>query len=234
MTDNLRDSIDLIAHRGCSACAPENTISAFTAGAAHLDWIELDVRQCQSGELVVHHDETVDERTDASGPIADYTWDELCELNLDGTSAHIPRLTDVFTAVPDHTGLQIEIKDPAATSRIADLAEQTPHPTRITSFSTQACRTLRERDTPVGFLFKDNPHENVRRADEWNCTTVHPRADMCLSTDVVDIADDYGLDVIAWDGLTPSQVEKLVRAGVTGVTIDRACEWPGIRPTNPT
>lgn len=232
MSTTVPESIDVIAHRGCTACGPENTLPALTAGAMHLDWIEFDVRQCATGELVVYHDATVDAHTDETGPITDYTWEELRTLDLTGTATHIPRLDDVFKTIPTAAGLQIEVKDPAIASVVADQALTTAHPVRLTTFHPDACRVLCDYDVPVGFLFEDDPHANVRRAADWGCTTVHPRADTCLSTDVVDTAHEYDLDVIAWDGITLAQVQKLARQGVAGVTIDRACEWPGIPSTS--
>ena len=54
---NARKSTQIMAHRGASAAAPANTVAAFVLArdmGAHA--VELDVRQCATGELVVHHD----------------------------------------------------------------------------------------------------------------------------------------------------------------------------------
>src|SRR5207302_10105997 len=60
----------IIAHRGASSYAPENTIAAFdlaiVMGARH---IELDVHSTSDGHVVVIHDDTVDRTTDRSGPV---------------------------------------------------------------------------------------------------------------------------------------------------------------------
>ena len=50
----------LIAHRGFAGVNPENTLQAVEAAAGVADAIEVDVRRCESGDLVVIHDETVD------------------------------------------------------------------------------------------------------------------------------------------------------------------------------
>ncbi|MGN1479135.1 MAG: glycerophosphodiester phosphodiesterase family protein, partial [Acutalibacteraceae bacterium] len=70
------------AHRGFSGCYPENTMLAFKkAVEAGADGIELDVHFSKDKELVIIHDEAVDRTTDATGLVADYTYDELSEFN---------------------------------------------------------------------------------------------------------------------------------------------------------
>lgn len=78
-----------IAHRGGTFEAPENTLFAFKrafAQGAHA--IEFDIWETADGELVVHHDETVDRRTDETGHISEYTLTELKEL--DAAYWHVP------------------------------------------------------------------------------------------------------------------------------------------------
>ena len=73
----------LIAHRGGSKIAPENTMAAFRA-AVHTwgsDMLELDVRATKDGRIVVIHDATVDRTCDGTGAVADLTWDEIREMD---------------------------------------------------------------------------------------------------------------------------------------------------------
>ena len=68
----------VIAHRGSSAEAPENTLPAFEAAVARgADAIELDVRLTADGAPVVIHDATLDRTTDRTGPVAALTLAEL-------------------------------------------------------------------------------------------------------------------------------------------------------------
>ena len=58
----------IIAHRGASGYAPENTMAAFElAERLGADFIEFDVRMSKDGELVIIHDETVDRTTNFTG-----------------------------------------------------------------------------------------------------------------------------------------------------------------------
>jgi len=103
--------MQVIGHRGCADVYPENTVRAVTRAANFLDAVEVDVRRCGSGELVVFHDETVDRLTDASGRLADVAWAELQELDVLGSGELIPRLETVLAAVPDGVELQVELKE---------------------------------------------------------------------------------------------------------------------------
>ncbi|WIG57970.1 MAG: Glycerophosphoryl diester phosphodiesterase [Ktedonobacterales bacterium] len=103
------------AHRGGALLAPENTLTAFARGVElGADALELDIQTTREGELVVIHDTTVDRTTNGSGPVADYTLDDLRRLDAgyrftpDGGQTYpfrgqgigIPTLREVFTTFP--------------------------------------------------------------------------------------------------------------------------------------
>jgi glycerophosphoryl diester phosphodiesterase len=122
------DARVVIAHRGASAEAPENTLPAFEAAVRHgADSIELDVRLTADGAPVVIHDDILDRTTDRTGPVAALTLAELRAVDAgwgftsDGGRTHpfrgmevrIPTLGEVLWAFPKLTVL-VEIKEPAA------------------------------------------------------------------------------------------------------------------------
>ena len=64
----------IIAHRGASYLAPENTLAAFRkAMEIGADGVEMDVQKTLDGGLVIHHDYIIDLHTDISGRIYDMT-----------------------------------------------------------------------------------------------------------------------------------------------------------------
>lgn len=63
-------SIAVIAHRGYSAFAPENTLAAFTAAGGFANYVEFDVRRSQDNRLVVMHDSTLNRTTNGSGAVS--------------------------------------------------------------------------------------------------------------------------------------------------------------------
>ncbi len=72
----------VIAHRGASSYAPENTLAAFDLaldlGCRHL---ELDVDLTRDSHVIVMHDDTVDRTTNGTGPVGSHTLEELWALD---------------------------------------------------------------------------------------------------------------------------------------------------------
>jgi len=105
----------IIAHRGASAEAPENTNPAFRrAIAMGADGIELDVQVSRDGVPVVFHDTNLRRLTGVAGRLSARTWPELKKLRVLGGSAGIPRLVDVLTLTRRRIVVQIELKPDAA------------------------------------------------------------------------------------------------------------------------
>jgi glycerophosphoryl diester phosphodiesterase len=114
----------IVAHRGASAHAPENTFAAYELGLQQkADAIELDVHLTADGQLAVIHDESVDRTTSGSGAVATMTMEQIRGLNAganfgEGTFAdqglHVPTLPEVLDWLPDGVGLAVEIKARAA------------------------------------------------------------------------------------------------------------------------
>src|SRR4030095_5906616 len=78
LTKSLLSRPLVYAHRGGAALRPENTLAAFDHGLTlGADGLELDVQLSRGGGVGVHHDDTLDRTTDASGPIHALTAAEL-------------------------------------------------------------------------------------------------------------------------------------------------------------
>ena len=70
------------AHRGNDGKMPENTVPAWrNAVRLGAEMVELDVKRCATGELVIMHDGTVDRTTNGRGPVAKMAFDQLRALN---------------------------------------------------------------------------------------------------------------------------------------------------------
>ena len=101
----------IIAHRGASAEAPENTLAAFRrAVALKADGIELDVQLTCDSIPVVFHDSSLLRLTGQRGLVTAKTWPELKNLRIQDSSEGIPRLVDVLTFIRRRIVVQIELK----------------------------------------------------------------------------------------------------------------------------
>lgn len=104
----------IIAHRGASAHAPENTIAAFQLALDHgADGIELDVMLSKDHQLVVIHDDTVDRTTNGSGHVKEMTLKELQSLDA-GDGQRIPTLEEVFNQFGGRFIINVELKNYAS------------------------------------------------------------------------------------------------------------------------
>ena len=74
--------VQILAHRGASAYAPENTLSAFKlAVEQQADWLEMDVQQTKDGQLVVFHDLRMERTTNGRGALRDLTLADVRQLD---------------------------------------------------------------------------------------------------------------------------------------------------------
>ncbi len=126
----------IIAHRGASAFAPENTMAAFRlAKELGADGIELDVMLSADQKLVVHHDNSVNRTTDGKGTVAEMTWDELKDLDAgskfgeDFSGEPLPLLEQVFEELGRKLLINVELKNYASprdslTEMVVDLVKR--------------------------------------------------------------------------------------------------------------
>ena len=119
----------IIAHRGASAHAPENTIAAFRlAVEQRADAIELDAKLASDGHVVVIHDQTVDRTTTASGRVSQMTTYDLTKLDAGShfdcifKGEPIPTLEQVFDLFGKHIYINVELTN--YESRMDDLPEK--------------------------------------------------------------------------------------------------------------
>lgn len=125
---------EIIAHRGATYLAPENTLSAFqNAIDLGADGVEMDVQQTKDQGLIIHHDYLIDIGTEISAKIYDLTMGELESIDLtkwNGVDLTTEKLASLEEALTFCKGLsdcriQLELKapilnDPDFVSRVVD------------------------------------------------------------------------------------------------------------------
>ena len=105
----------ILAHRGASHDAPENTVPAFREAIAQgADGVELDVQLCATGEVVVCHDETLERLAHVPWQLARTPWRRLRTLDVGSPlgfgTAHIPLLEEVLDLLPPGMRVNVELK----------------------------------------------------------------------------------------------------------------------------
>ncbi len=135
----------VIAHRGASAEAPENTLAAFArALALGADGVELDVRMSRDGIPVVFHDATLSRLAGLRRRVGRLTFAELRAVRIAGEA--IPSLADVLALIRGRILTQIELKTGAAVESVARVVRQSGAADRVilASFAAEALRAAQQ------------------------------------------------------------------------------------------
>ena len=238
----------VLAHRGASGYAPENTFPAFErAIALRSDGIETDVRASQDGVLVLVHDERVDRTTDGEGKVAELTFEELQRLdagqpfNPRFAGERVPTAEAFLERYGGRLPLCLEVKQAGVEARLVDLVRQrglleavpasdvAPReqlalpPVSFTSFRFESCLALKQAapQAMVGFLTSEFDDATIGRVADAKLDQICPRAELCRAERVL-AARDRGLAVRAWGVSDREVLRDAVKAGVDGLT----CNWP--------
>jgi len=152
----------VIAHRGFSGQAPENTLVAIEqAISVGADMVEVDVTVTADGHVICLHDETLDRTTDGSGLPNDITLAEIKQLDAGSWFApeyageRIPTLTEVLDAVKGRILINIEIKPEAVeygvVQKVAALINEHEmlDSVVVSSFFPEALRLMKITDPDV-------------------------------------------------------------------------------------
>jgi len=230
----------VIAHRGYSDGAPENTLAAFhRAIEAHADMIELDVRLSSDDEFVVFHDKKLNRTSDGRGALRDFTAQELSTLDNGSwfsrkfSRERIPLLRDVLPLTKRGIMINIEIKpDVTSTNRISVEEEIVRLVTKLragprvmfSSFNHFMMKAIKRVDNRIvtGILY--NPIADFRHSPSQLGARAHADVFICskyqLNADVVHDAHSNGLRVYGYGVKSERDVERMVRLGVDGIIAD--------------
>lgn len=222
----------VMAHRGLSADAPENTLYAFSdAISVGVDFIELDVQQTRDGVLVVMHDSNLKRTTGVNKDIWDVDYADI--QNLDAGSwfdpayanARIPTLEETLQFVDKRAKLNIEIKPTKHGSDTLeqDVAElitryQYTDACYVTSFSYGSLKKVKEANPEIrtGYLMSVayGQFYSLKYADAFSLNKVF------VTSQVVNAAHQQGKQIFAWTVNSMSEVRSLCNLHVDSIITD--------------
>ncbi|QBJ96493.1 glycerophosphodiester phosphodiesterase [Rhodococcus sp. ABRD24] len=226
----------IVAHRGNSSVAPENTMLAFgSAVRAGADMIEIDVHVDGDGTFVVIHDDTVDRTTDGTGAVQALSTEDIRRLDagagfaVDTAGQRVPLLTDVvdLMVVHPHLRLLLELKgdwEPDQVKQLLGVLEPVLPRVLPQSFYVATVRALGEvaPDAPRGLLVLGIDEAVMALCADLGVTACNPYVGF-VRENIGVIADLHaaGLQTFVWTANEPEQWRLLVDAGVDGVITDR-------------
>lgn len=235
----------VIAHRGSSGVAPENTVAAVRAAVRQRsDLIENDIQRTRDGVLVVVHDTTLARTTNVEEVfpdrtpwnVGDFTLREIKRLDAGSwfdpgyTGERIPTLTEWGNAVGRRSGMLLEVKSPALYPGIdADLDKELRNVRVfrtalkqgrivVQSFDHEWLRSYQQRapEVPVGLLFGSAPTPaQIADAAGW-AEQVNPALGAIGEQDVAAI-HDAGLEAHVWTVNDGQGMRRAIGWGVDGI-----------------
>ena len=228
----------VIAHRGASGHAPENTMAAFLrALAMGAPAIELDVHQTLDHELVVAHDDDLKRCGRDKRRIKNLHWDDVSHLDVGAwfdksfTGERLPRLEDVFDILPPTVELHVEIKRgssvyPGIEERVVDLIHKRSASARtvLSSFDHSALDSVRSLDQKVrlgyllGLTTLKTALREMRELDA-ECLNLSVRQALARTVKAV---HDHGRKILVYTVDTPVERDRLSKLGVDGIF----CNYP--------
>ncbi|AGM45204.1 glycerophosphodiester phosphodiesterase [Aeromonas hydrophila] len=220
--------MQIIAHRGASGLAPENTLKAIRlALALGAGAIEIDV-QLADGELWVFHDRRLERCTDGSGVLTAQSRAYLASLDA-GEGEGIPTLWQVMEAIAGQAELHIELKGAQTADEVARLtrraeAELGFAPTQwvVSSFHhPELARFAALRpDIRLGALTSTIPLTLAKFAAELGAWSLNCDVDF-VDQALVQDAHKSGLKVLVYTVDEPADQAMLAAIGVDGVFTNR-------------
>ncbi len=223
----------VIAHRGASGWAPENTLAAFRQALDQgADLLELDVRFSRDGHPVVIHDHTVQRTTDGEGDVAALSLRQLKQLdaglwfNSGFSGEAIPTLQEVCRLVaPTGAGLLIEIKAERGLpndfrDRLLGVLERESMRRRsiLQSFDHHVVRRLHKSDGQLrlALLIDSVERDPVRFALAAQVPMVALRWRL-LNRSLVEEATSRGLKILVWTVNRERHIRQMISLGVDGI-----------------
>jgi glycerophosphoryl diester phosphodiesterase len=224
----------LIAHRGASGYAPENTLAAFRkAVAMGLEFIETDLQLSRDARFVAIHDETVSRTTNGQGAVHDLTLAELRRLDAGSwfgsafTGERIPTLEEILEFAKRHDVVfYLEIK-PSGTwggeHALIGAIREAGEVARIVviSFDANIVEAVRKSEPTLmtGLLYDGQLPNPIEKALEIGARQLCVRGDL-VTPAMIAAAKKNDLQVICWTVNHPAHMRLLSDAGVNGIMSD--------------
>ena len=227
----------VIAHRGASRVAPENTLSAFREAARQgALWLELDVSLLGDGTAVVHHDAALGRVSDRRGPLSALAVGDIAGIDAGGwfgpafvgePLATLEQTLDLIEELGISANLEMKLHgglpEPMALTVTAALAARAWAGARIlvSSFDLGALGAMRRLRPaqPLAVLYTRPPPDWPRVLARLRARSLHIRHE-ALDEAILARARAGGFHVRVYTINEPARVARFRELGLTGVITD--------------
>jgi glycerophosphoryl diester phosphodiesterase len=234
----------VIAHRGASGHAPENTLAAFKrALALGATFIETDLQLSRDSRFVAIHDDTVNRTTNGQGKVHDLSLAELRRLDAGSwfgsefTGERIPTLDEILEFAGKHDVVfYLELKpsgswggEHALVGALRSSGQIAR--TIVISYDAGILGALRKIEPTLmtGLLFDGQIELPLQRAVEVGARQLAVRSDLVTPALLAE-ARKRDLQVVCWTVNQPAHMRLLIEAGVDGIMSDYPDRLVAARP----
>ncbi|GGW92234.1 glycerophosphodiester phosphodiesterase [Salegentibacter mishustinae] len=217
-----------IGHRGAEGHLAENTLESIQKALNFgVDAIEIDVHRCETGELVVIHDFTLDRTTNGSGEVAKKSLTEIKVLKVED-EFEIPLLTEVLDFIQGKCTINIELKGLNTATSTAGIIKKyiaeknwTYKDFIVSSFQKNELFQMRKLDEKValGILSKASVTEAIELGKLLKASAIHPSLGI-ITRDNVKASHEAGFNVNVWTVNEPEDIQRMREFGVDGIISD--------------
>jgi glycerophosphoryl diester phosphodiesterase len=240
---------EIIAHRGYSARAPENTLVAVeTAIAAGADAVEFDLHVTADGTPVLFHDETLGRTTDGEGALRDRTLAELRRLDAGSWFAPafageaIPTFAEALGRLRERIGrVYPEVKGYRGPEDLSDMVDLVLEHglvdrTVFISMDWSALERIRARrsDLGVGYIVEKASRARdalARAAGDAHALVDFKGALLLEDPSLAEEAGRRGVELAVWTVDDPADAARLLALGVPRITTNRVAELTAWKAT---
>lgn len=213
----------IIAHRGASAHAPENTLLSFEKAWHYgADMIELDVHETADGHLVCIHDATIDRTTNGTGAVSSLTLNEIQKFDA-GMGQQIPLLQDVLKFSKGKIQVNIELKISGVEERISNIVSNLDmiNDVIISSFLHLSLSVIKEISDRIRIaILVQNEIENLPSyAHEIGAYAINPAKEL-TSALLITNSHEFDIKVFPWTVNDEETMLRLLDVGVDGLITD--------------
>ncbi|MCU0779811.1 MAG: glycerophosphodiester phosphodiesterase [Akkermansiaceae bacterium] len=240
-------AVEIIAHRGASYDAPENTLASMRlAWEQRADAIELDLWLSKDGRLVVIHDADTKRLGGPARRIAEQTWKEIQRLDVGAwkdprfKGERVPALESILATIPPGRRAVLEIKCgpeilPELERALAQAAK-TPEEIAIIAFDFDTLRRSKETLPQFPHYWLQSYKKDAKTGRPPEFAPILAQA-LTARFDGLNLHFDWPIDaafvaqlraaqlkLLVWTVNDPRVARRLVDAGVDGITTDRP-QW---------
>ena len=230
--------LDIIAHRGFSSIAPENTKAAFVAAIeGGADSMEFDVQFSSDGVPVIFHDLNLDRTTNGKGKLTEKSLTELKSLDagiwFDRKFAGEKILTlvealEIFKTLPQYLYFDLKSYSQWSQTEIEKFVEivtdsGVKEKAVITSFNDDLNEGVREV-SGNDFMFghsvaaESSYHAKLAKAVEMGDPFISSKYNILLENQaLIEKSQSQGIDIVVWTVDNREEFQQLIDLGVTRI-----------------